>query len=90
MDWYEENIEEPIRDVVKLLRDNGFNTTCSCGHEMYVEGELIIEGDLNRLHKLLYDYYCDKRLKPNYEITFTIKVQEGFIFQNYFYIKFNT
>ncbi len=33
MDWYEENIEEPIRPLVHLLRENGFNTECSCGHE---------------------------------------------------------
>lgn len=32
MDWYEKNIEEPLRNLVKLLRDNGFNTECSCGH----------------------------------------------------------
>ena len=34
MNWYDENIEEGIRYIVKLLRDNGFNTTCSCEHEM--------------------------------------------------------
>ena len=38
-DWYEKNIEEPIRNLVKLLRNNGINTTCSCGHEMYCECE---------------------------------------------------
>jgi hypothetical protein len=38
-DWYD-HIEPEIRDVVRLLRDNGFNTTCSCGHEMYVELDL--------------------------------------------------
>ena len=38
-DWYEKNIEEPIRELVKLLRNNGINTICSCGHEMYCECE---------------------------------------------------
>jgi len=38
-EWYEKYIEEPIRPLVKLLRNNGFNTTCSCGHQMYVEME---------------------------------------------------
>jgi hypothetical protein len=33
------NIEPGIRNVVKLLRDNGINTTCSCEHEMYIEFE---------------------------------------------------
>lgn len=32
MNWYNQ-IEEPIRGLVKLLRDNGFNTTNSCGHK---------------------------------------------------------
>ncbi|MGD0598097.1 MAG: hypothetical protein ABSA64_11330 [Sedimentisphaerales bacterium] len=29
--WYSQ-IEEPVRELVRLLRNNGFNTTCSCGH----------------------------------------------------------
>ena len=33
-------LEEPIREVVRLLRNCGVNTTCSCGHEMYIEIEL--------------------------------------------------
>lgn len=48
--WYERHIEEPIRPLVKLLRENGINTTCSCGHEMYVECEYY--GDE------LYGLYC--------------------------------
>jgi len=32
VDWYEKNIEEPIRNLVRLLRENGYNTDCSCGH----------------------------------------------------------
>jgi hypothetical protein len=35
-DWYD-NIEKPVRPAVKLLRDHGINTTCSCGHDMYIE-----------------------------------------------------
>jgi hypothetical protein len=87
MNWYEENIEEPIRDIVKLLRNNGFNTTCSCGHEMYVEGDLLIDGELKKLHDLLYNYYCEnKKIKPNYEITFTLQIQDGIIRKDWFYI----
>jgi hypothetical protein len=37
--WYD-NIEPEIRPLVKLLRDNGYNTFCSCGHEMYVDVDL--------------------------------------------------
>ena len=35
-DWYKQ-IEPEVRETVKLLRNNGFNTTCSCGHEMSIE-----------------------------------------------------
>ena len=38
-DWYSQ-IEPEIRDLVRLLRDNGFNTTGSCGHEMWIEVDL--------------------------------------------------
>lgn len=36
-DWYEKHIEKAIRPLVKLLRNNGVDTICSCGHEMYCE-----------------------------------------------------
>jgi len=54
-DWYETHIEEPIRPLVKLLRDNGFNTTCSCGHKLYVEMEQYCDGDVSRLYNLLWE-----------------------------------
>ena len=52
--WYEEFVEEPIRPVVKLLRDNGINTTSSCGHAMTVEFDLFTGGDLDRVNDLLF------------------------------------
>ena len=71
-DWYNENIEEPIRFIVKLLRDNGFNTTCSCGHEMEIECELMLDGEMKRLHDLLYNNgYRD------YSIVTELKVENG-------------
>jgi len=36
-EWYRKYIEEPVRDIVYILRNNGFNTTCSCGHNMTIE-----------------------------------------------------
>ncbi len=51
-DWYEREIEEPIRPLVRLLRDNGYNTVFSCGHEMYCESEYNGQ-DLSRLSELL-------------------------------------
>lgn len=57
LSWYEAWIEEPIRPIVKLLRDNGFNTECSCGHEMCVQCQFpkTDSGELMRLDELLYN-----------------------------------
>jgi len=35
-EWYIQNIEEPIREVVYRLRNSGVNTISSCGHDMTV------------------------------------------------------
>jgi hypothetical protein len=66
MDWYE-NIELEIRPLVKLLRDNGFNTTGSCGHEMWVEIELGNNLDeAEQLARFLQEHgYEDFRLEAN-------------------------
>lgn len=71
MNWYEENIEEPIRGIVKILRNNGFNTECSCGHEMYIQCQYIPEGSIQRLHELLYERY------KNYKIEVIIECING-------------
>jgi len=34
--WYE-RIEKQVKEIVYILRNNGFNTTCSCAHDMYIE-----------------------------------------------------
>lgn len=56
-DWYGMKIEKPIRNLVKLLRDNGFNTICSCGHtpKPYVQMESSSEYDINKLYNLLVE-----------------------------------
>jgi hypothetical protein len=51
-EWYGK-IEPGIRSVVRLLRDNGWNTTCSCEHEMYVDVDLLSMGDCERLATFL-------------------------------------
>lgn len=53
MDWYELMIEEEIRPVVRLLRDNGFNTVYSCGHAMVVEMHWYDNAELTHLYNLL-------------------------------------
>ncbi len=55
MNWYEKYIEEGIRNAVKLLRDNGFNTFYSCHHAMVVECESYESGDIERLYNLLIE-----------------------------------
>lgn len=61
MNWYEENIEPEIIPLVKLLRNNGFNTTSSCGHKMWVEMEFYNDSDLTILQEILrengYEYF---------------------------------
>lgn len=77
MDWYDEYIEEPVRDLVRLLRDNGFNTECSCGHEMYVQCQNILDGELKRMHDVLYNN--DYR---DYKIDISVECIDGCVFTN--------
>jgi len=52
-DWYL-NIEEPIREIVKKLRNNGVNTFCSCGHGMWIQCESYESyNDLNTIYNVL-------------------------------------
>lgn len=53
--WYE-CIEEPVREIVKLLRNNGFNTFSSCGHARIVEMEWYKDHDVTRLRDLLFEH----------------------------------
>jgi hypothetical protein len=75
MDWYEEYIEESIRSVVKLLRDNGFNTECSCGHDMYVQCQYLLDGEIKRLHDLLFNNGY-----RNYVIDVLVQVLDGHLY----------
>lgn len=55
--WYDQ-IEEPVRKLVRLLRNNGFNTICSCGHNNplpYVQMEWYAHEDILKLYNLLWD-----------------------------------
>jgi len=47
-DWYDK-IEPGVKDLVKLLRNNGYNTLSSCGHEMWVDIEI---GNLKEAEEL--------------------------------------
>lgn len=81
-DWYIKNIEKPIRGVVYLLRNNGYNTEFSCGHEMWVQGRQNLSSELvSNLHGLLLNngYY-------NYKLIMEEEVTNGH-FAYFFKIK---
>lgn len=50
--WYK-NIEKGIRRVVKLLRNNGINTTYSCHHAMVIEAENYSSDEIDAVYNLL-------------------------------------
>ncbi len=70
--WYEENIEKDIRKEVKLLRDNGFNTVCSCGHEKYIQCSYTEDGELKRLKDLLFNNEY-----RNFVVTLKLQIIDG-------------
>lgn len=80
MNWYNQ-IEEPIRPLVKALRDNGINTTNSCGHNMSVQVNLMIDGELKRIHDTVYNWMCKQGKEPEYDIEVHVIVRKGTIFQ---------
>lgn len=80
------DIEEPIRDLVKVLRDNGINTTCSCGHKMYIEADLIPDGTLQAIHKLVFNYLVEAKLPIDYDIEIRLEARKGLLWRTFAYI----
>ena len=54
-EWLDRYIEPEIRPIVKLLRDNGVNTECSCGHEMYVQCHWQQDAEVTDVFNLLWN-----------------------------------
>ena len=79
MTTFYEQLEEPIRELVQRLRDNGINTTCSCGHEMYIQADLSVGGQMKDIHDTVFNWLVEvKRQKlMNYTITTTLNVTNG-------------
>ena len=73
MNVFYQAIEEPIKDIVRTLRDNGINSTCSCGHDMYVEADIISDGTLMVIHKTLFNYLSQAGKEVKYTITITLE-----------------
>jgi hypothetical protein len=77
LNWYESNIDEDIRPIVKLLRDNGFNTKSSCGHMMYVQSALYYNVAPIKIINLLKEKGY-KQFKINIEIQFDLLKHQVF------------
>lgn len=78
-EWYDVMIEDPLKGLVKILRNNGFNTECSCGHDMYIQCQYLVDGEVQRLHDLLFSFFHEKdgMSGVNYHITINIEVNNG-------------
>ena len=74
--WYV-HIEKDLRELVFLLRNNGFNTECSCEHEKYIQCQYIPDGEIMRLLNLLSCYFHEQDIPCKYEINIIIKVDDG-------------
>jgi hypothetical protein len=85
--WYDEMIEEPIRGIVRELRDNGINTTNSCGHEMTVEGDIIADGVIDRIRIILLNYFFERGIEPKFTIIIRIDCENGFIWRSFFEVR---
>lgn len=86
--WYNDNIEDPLKEIVRFLRNRGVNTTCSCGHAMFIESDYSMGGSLLDLHTDLYNFICEKfgSDKTNYKIEVRISVEKGIISQSFIFI----
>ena len=58
--WYKNNIEKPVRKIVKNLRNQGINTQCSCGHRLYIQcGSIDIFEELRTIYNVLVTMNID-------------------------------
>lgn len=78
-DWYE-TIEEPIRELVRRLRDSGINTTCSCGHKMYVQADILPDASLMVMHNTVFNWLGGQ---ADYTIEVNLVVVRGVLMQTF-------
>lgn len=75
-DWYDQHIEDPLKGIVRYLRNNGINTECSCGHEMWIQCHSHLGYGVPELHKLIWVYLTEHPGKLGYDgINFSIVVE---------------
>jgi hypothetical protein len=73
MDWYEENIEEGVRDIVRRLRNEGVNTVSSCHHDGTIQCSYFTEGQVMRLDNTIFNWLNEIGAPKNYTITVTVE-----------------
>ena len=78
-DWYESHIEEPLRELVRHLRNNGINTECSCAHDtpMYIQCQFLADGPVYEAHKLVWSFLHEHGQKIDFSIKVRHEVHEG-------------
>jgi hypothetical protein len=77
MNWYL-NIESEVRDVVSHLRNNGINTECSCGHDMTIQCQFLLDGTVWKIQGLLFNYFYEKdRNVPDFTINAIYEYKAG-------------
>lgn len=77
--WYKFNIEDPLKDIIKNLRDNGINTFCSCGHKRYIQCETHdIATEIDTIYNVLVEMDIEE-YKVNIHVEYS---------RTYFYHKF--
>ncbi len=82
-DWYEERIEAGVRDIVRLLRDNGVNTVSACHHDMTIQCDYIMDGQLQDIHNLLYCHLSSKGEPVSYDLTIHHQVDNGYVINTF-------
>ncbi len=75
--WYSQHIEEGVRDIVRLLRDNGVNTESSCEHEGYIQCQYMLDGLIWRIHTLLWNYLVEQGREVSFSIDVSHEVCSG-------------
>jgi hypothetical protein len=89
-DWYERCIEEPLREIVRRLRNEGINTTCSCAHAspMYIECHTTPGAeDLLTIHKTVWSCLHVMGKRVNFEVELRHFVNDGHSDNTYIVIR---
>lgn len=66
-------LEPGIREVVRLLRDHGINTICSCEHDMVVEADAAHAEAAELAYQTLVNHGYD-----GFRIEFVLRKSPGF------------